>query len=562
MNKLLSFLGIVIAITLLLSACTPAIPILSAGEGDGAPSDLLTTREPVEGGNTAASETPSATLTATATPQFIQERTAYGPELNQFPAGISPLTGLPVDDPALLGLPAVLISITNFPATARPQAGLSSAPWVWEIYIGEGTTRFLVTFYGEEPAVEQTIHGGCDVHSGPFLSSGSPVVGNRAWLDSNANGFQESREPGIGGVCITLYDIAGNVLQTTSTDSNGYYGFNVDAGQEVIIGFEKIDGLDFTLRDVGFDDTDSDPDPATGMTVPVTISGDDPIWDVGYLTSALPTTTPDPSQLTPNLPSHEVTTLVPPQVGPIRSTRTAYENIRQFFPGGCLVAASGDPRVVALVKGCQMVFGSDASDINSAMLDITRMRELAEANLDPAHPVNYSGNVFDPTPPAGGQVAQELKVFHSYMNQTLWKYDPLSGAFERYDNYPDTPETFVSETDRLNGRQLLFENIIIMVVEHSARAETWIDLNLQPGGGGKAYLFRDGQMYPIYWSTLAGEYEKTTGRLRPIKFVDASGNPFPLKPGHTWVSIFTPASDVYEKSPGIWLGRFYAPVVP
>jgi hypothetical protein len=109
---------------------------------------------------------------------------------------------------------------------------------------------------------------------------------------------------------------------------------------------------------------------------------------------------------------------------------------------------------------------------------------------------------------------------------------------------------------------LLFENVIVMIVEHNARAETWIDLVLQPGDMGRAYLFRDGQMYPIYWSTIAGEYEQTSQRLRPVKFVDANREPFPLKPGHTWVSIFTPASTVSEKTPGSWLARFYAPVVP
>jgi hypothetical protein len=575
MNKPFSFLSLVLALTLLLSACTGLPTLLPQGNGNTSP-NAGSTSEPVVGGNTIASptetqtpipsetptQTPSPIATATATPQSTQPPAVYGPELDQFPQGVNPLTGLPVGDPALLGLPALLISITNFPASARPQAGLSSSPWVWEIYIGEGMSRFLVTFYGEEPRLEPTMRGTCEVRTGPFAASGGPVLGNRLWLDSNADGIQDSREPGIGGICITLYDAAGNVLQATSTDSNGYYGFNVDNGQTYIIGFEKIAALDFTLRDIGFDNIDSDPDPLTGLTAPVLISMDDRAWDAGYVSSAVPTPTLDPGQPTPTLPSGSVTMYVPSQVGPIRSMRTAYENIRTFFPGGCLVAASGYAGVLAQVKGCKMVYGSDEGDINSAMLDITKMRALAEANQDPNHPTNYSGNVFDPAPPTGGQLALELKVFYNYLNQALWKHDPLSGAYERYDNNPDTPESFIPESDRLNGRQLLFENIIIMIVEHNARAETWIDLDLQPGGMGRAYLFRDGQMYPIYWSTLAGDYEQTTQRLRPIKFVDADRNPFPLKPGHTWVSIFTPASGVSEQSPGIWLARFIAPKVP
>jgi len=36
-----------------------------------------------------------------------------GPQLADFPAGINSLTGLPVTDPALLNLPAIMISIPN-----------------------------------------------------------------------------------------------------------------------------------------------------------------------------------------------------------------------------------------------------------------------------------------------------------------------------------------------------------------------------------------------------------------------------------------------------------------
>src|SRR5215207_7239199 len=57
----------------------------------------------------------------------------------------NPLTGLPVADPSLLQIPAALVSISHFPVEARPQAGLSFAPYVFEIYITEGATRFLTT---------------------------------------------------------------------------------------------------------------------------------------------------------------------------------------------------------------------------------------------------------------------------------------------------------------------------------------------------------------------------------------------------------------------------------
>ncbi len=63
-----------------------------------------------------------------------------------------PLTGLPVEDPSLLALSPVFISISHFPAGAtRPSSGLSSAAWVFEMFIGEGQTRLFSLFYCDYP---------------------------------------------------------------------------------------------------------------------------------------------------------------------------------------------------------------------------------------------------------------------------------------------------------------------------------------------------------------------------------------------------------------------------
>jgi hypothetical protein len=63
--------------------------------------------------------------------------------------GFNPLTGLPVIDPASLDQAPLLVSVTNFPLSARPQSGLSLASIVWEVSIGQGMSRFLAVFYGD-----------------------------------------------------------------------------------------------------------------------------------------------------------------------------------------------------------------------------------------------------------------------------------------------------------------------------------------------------------------------------------------------------------------------------
>jgi hypothetical protein len=243
--------------------------------------------------------------------------------------------------------------------------------------------------------------------------------------------------------------------------------------------------------------------------------------------------------------------------------RLPYGRIGSFFQGGCIVSASGDPSVLAQVPGCRYVHGDDANDINSALLSITDLHDLAVQNQKP-YQINYAGNIFSATPPAGGLPASQVMVQWNWGNRSQYVYDPLSGAYLRYADLPDTPLDFYPQTDRLNGRQLMYSNVIVMYVEHIYYAETKIDINLTVGLMGRADLFRDGKLYRIYWSTVADAYEQQTQHLRPIRFTDVNGNAFPLHPGHTWVNVFTPGSAVYEKNAGSgeWTAEFAAPTGP
>ena len=62
---------------------------------------------------------------------------------------INPMTGLPVEDPDVLQRRPLLVSISNFPPTARPQAGLSFASHVYSTFIGFGMNRYVAVFYGD-----------------------------------------------------------------------------------------------------------------------------------------------------------------------------------------------------------------------------------------------------------------------------------------------------------------------------------------------------------------------------------------------------------------------------
>lgn len=371
--------------------------------------------------------------TKTSTPETTTDASELiGPD--KFPAGVNPLTGLPVENPENLLLPPALVSITNFPVSSRPQAGLSFSPFVFEIYIGEGMTRFLAMFYGDFPQVPEEQEG------------------------NSASGTN------VGSI------------------------------------------TDNTL------------------------------------------------------------------VGPIRSGRLPYESLRKLF-NGFLVMSSGSSQVVANLSQFANIYGSDADNINSAMIDVTRLEEIADKNQKRLGEASLNGLSFQQEAPTGGKEAQRIWLKYAYLNQINWRFDEESGAYLRYQDRADAT-TFELMTDRLTGDPLSFENVVILFANHEVVSPTIIDIDLLYMRRMPALLFRDGQMYEIFWTTKSGSYEVETGKLRPIRFIDAEGKEFPLKPGQTWVQVVQPFTSYYEvpdsevyydlvnkKEPGsgVWAVRWYPP---
>lgn len=344
-----------------------------------------------------------------------------------FPAEVNPLNGLPVKDVANLKLPPVLASISNFPPTARPQAGLSFSPIVFEIFIGDGMTRNLAVFYGDYPSL---------------LSSG-------------------------------------NATQPSFTEA---------------------------------------------------------------------------------------------VIGPIRSGRISYEKIRKLY-NGLLVMASAYKAVAEELNQFTNIFGSDSSDVNSALLKTSRLKTIAASSEKMTDPASLSGMFFDSNAPADGKTAHSLWLFYNNLNQIFWRFNQQDGTYHRFQDKADGA-TFVEATDRLTGQPLKISNVIILFVKHEVLARYNIDLDLLYKKRESAVLFCDGKMIPMYWTTASEEYEQSTGKLRPIRFIDANGNPVALKPGQTWIHTIPLGLELWEtvnsekynqlmsgnvKGSGYWALRFKDP---
>lgn len=494
-------------------------------------------------------------LSATSTPQPRLAPINYGPEADDFPASINPLTGRAVEDPSLLDFPAVLVSISNMPVTARPQAGPGFAPWIFELYIGEGATRFMGVFYGDIPRTIPNVEGGCKVREEIIHPKGD-WLGNRVWLDENENGQEDAWEVGVGGVCVNLLDaVSREVLAETSTDSNGYYAFDRPE-DEFIIHFIKPDPYEFTKQDLNDENRDSDVNITTGDTHPSQSYSTASFWDAGLILTEVPIATSRPV-VTGTPPDWYIP--AEPYIGPIRSGRLTYNQIGRMFPNRCLVYASAATDIGERLDACEIIFGVDGTTPNSALLTVARLHELAEENLRANQPVNYSGNYFSDSLPDGGEPANIINIhYHSY-SQSGWQYDPISNSYLRYTDRADASGELIPATERLTGRQLAFENVIVVFAEHGIFRPNQLDIDLSQGQQRPAYLFRDGQAFKIYWSTANREWEKTTGLLRPMHFVDAQDHLIPLRPGRTWIHLVSPFSSVTDKGEGQWLVRFVEP---
>jgi SdrD B-like domain/Secretion system C-terminal sorting domain len=102
-------------------------------------------------------------------------------------------------------------------------------------------------------------------------------LGDFVWLDNNANGLQDAGETGMAGVTVNLINPANNaILQTTTTDANGYYYFGDPAGiygvTTYTVEFVSPSGYKPTNSNGGADD-EKDSDAIAGkinnITVPI-----------------------------------------------------------------------------------------------------------------------------------------------------------------------------------------------------------------------------------------------------------------------------------------------------
>jgi hypothetical protein len=373
-----------LALGVLLTGCVPGQAIEDSRQSGNDEVSEAVEAEPTmvpetEGFEQAVVEVQATRPTATPVPPTGE------PQGESQASNVNPFSGEVVEDPESLKLRPILVSISNFPPSARPQSGLSHAVHVFSTFIGFGMNRFLALVYADD-----LIHLG-EIFNNRLAEGGAPEYA----------------------------------------------------------------------------------------------------------------------------------------LGPVRSGRVAFEDIKTLYPHAALVTAGASPEVLAQLSNQTSVFGSDDGDINSTGVGADRLGQLASGAI--VDSTKYYSLTFNSEPPKGGSQAEFLRVIYNYLNQNGWQYDPISGQYMRLQDQADGSGELLPMTDALTGEPLGFENVVVLWAQHTYISPTVIEINLAYVWDHFGLLYRDGKVYEIKWATRNGK----------LTLYDDEGKPIPLKPGHTWFEVMS-----------------------
>lgn len=242
----------------------------------------------------------------------------------------------------------------------------------------------------------------------------------------------------------------------------------------------------------------------------------------------------------------------PPKVWPVRSARLVSIALAREYHAALVHSGANDYIRYRLAQARRA--GEDFIDLDELYhpsifqthreydwrgrksTNLQKVREYLEAQgWEKAVPLR--GFSFAETPPPGGQPATEVYIPYPACCDVTWRYNPETGMYERY--VRGQPHT-----DRADGKIIAVSNVIVHFARHEPvgmidRAYMTQGIRIYLDGEGEAWIFRDGKMYRARW--------RQPDRFQMTEYVTLDGDPFPLKPGRTWIQFVPLDFDVKVK---------------
>ncbi|GAB4488384.1 MAG: DUF3048 domain-containing protein [Anaerolineales bacterium] len=255
------------------------------------------------------------------------------------------------------------------------------------------------------------------------------------------------------------------------------------------------------------------------------------------------------------------------QVGPIRSARLVDHHLMTMYKAN-FAFGSADYRVrnllynqdysdrLVIESACPPMCRYEPNGLNYLMADTAALTDWINEKRVPGGNgrQNLDGYRFNYVLPAGGKPAENLFVRFSAAIYNRWDYDPATGKYLRFaetdNDLSGNNERYAPLTDRVTGDPISADNVVVLYITHQyfSRHPEIVDIVIS--GPGKAYLFRDGQMFALTWYR--------NGLDQRLTLADAQGKIFPLKPGNTWFEIIGASSALSGESPA-WRFTFSIP---
>lgn len=221
----------------------------------------------------------------------------------------------------------------------------------------------------------------------------------------------------------------------------------------------------------------------------------------------------------------------PDRVGPVRSVRKTDQSIVRPI-GGVFVYSGGAPYAIESISTAPVVRLDE--DASGSMMFRDHSRR-APYNLF-AHVDQMYGKCGTPVPPpplftyrakdvpATGDPASSVHVAFRAGYDVTWKWDPTSGAWQRF--IFGRPELLQS------GVQLAPKNVVVMAAQYVGGNSENFGAEAQLTGTGTLTVFTDGKVIKGTWSR--------PDAAKPAALLDAGGNEIKLTPGQTWVELPEP----------------------
>ncbi len=201
--------------------------------------------------------------------------------------------------------------------------------------------------------------------------------------------------------------------------------------------------------------------------------------------------------------------------------------------------------------GCPPMCRADPTDLYSLYTNTEELQTYIES-LDTVNEWALIGGLtFETQVPEGGEPAEVIDIRYSLEAFTQWTYDTGIGMYLRSQETGADQIELESLVDRISGQRVKAANVIIVFVPHENDLADTEMLEIRLIGRGPALVFRDQRAYMITWERI--------DLYRGLTFETKSGQPFPLKPGKSWIELVGSTSLIEEVTDATWLVRFRIP---